>query len=612
MKKENGFKKQKKILDNRENIDLKSQFKTVKTGVKNGVFIFSKPLTVEELSQKLNKSSSDILKFFFMKGVMKNINTLLDENEIGELCLEFNFDFEKRIEIDETNILSNLNVVDDEKDLKPRPPIVTIMGHVDHGKTTLLDYIRNTCVAKGEAGGITQSIGAYQVKKDNNIITFIDTPGHAAFTEMRARGAHATDIVILVVAADDGIKPQTIEAIDHAKAAKVPIIVFINKCDKPNINIDNVLSQLSEHELTSEKWGGDTITVEGSALTGMGVNKLLEAIITLSQVMELKANPNRLGMGVIIEANLDKGLGPVASVIIQNGTVAKGDMLIAGASYGRIRAMLNDHNEEINLAYPAQPVKITGLNAVPQSGDHFVISNNEKDIKEIAEHIRLYQINEQNRERELLSVDADTNSKRLIIILKADVHGSLEAIKNMLGKMNVDGVSVVFLRGATGGITKSDVELAKASKGIIIGFNVKPNKAVKDLANMQQVPIYFFDIIYRLSETVEKIMKKSLDPIYVEEETAEAEVKQIWTYSKVGTIIGCGINSGEINRNDQARVLRDGVVITKTKIASLRHGKEDITKISSGKECGITLENFNDVKVGDIIQTFKIVEKQII
>lgn len=612
MKKENGFKKQKKILDNRENIDLKSQFKTVKTGVKNGVFIFSKPLTVEELSQKLNKSSSDILKFFFMKGVMKNINTLLDENEIGELCLEFNFDFEKRIEIDETNILSNLNVVDDEKDLKPRPPIVTIMGHVDHGKTTLLDYIRNTCVTKGEAGGITQSIGAYQVKKDNNIITFIDTPGHAAFTEMRARGAHATDIVILVVAADDGIKPQTIEAIDHAKAAKVPIIVFINKCDKPNINIDNVLSQLSEHELTSEKWGGDTITVEGSALTGMGVNKLLEAIITLSQVMELKANPNRLGMGVIIEANLDKGLGPVASVIIQNGTVAKGDMLIAGASYGRIRAMLNDHNEEINLAYPAQPVKITGLNAVPQSGDHFVISNNEKDIKEIAEHIRLYQINEQNRERELLSVDADTNSKRLIIILKADVHGSLEAIKNMLGKMNVDGVSVVFLRGATGGITKSDVELAKASKGIIIGFNVKPNKAVKDLANMQQVPIYFFDIIYRLSETVEKIMKKSLDPIYVEEETAEAEVKQIWTYSKVGTIIGCGINSGEINRNDQARVLRDGVVIAKTKIASLRHGKEDITKISSGKECGITLENFNDVKVGDIIQTFKIVEKQII
>lgn len=612
MKKENGFKKQKKILDNRENIDLKSQFKTVKTGVKNGVFIFSKPLTVEELSQKLNKSSSDILKFFFMKGVMKNINTLLDENEIGELCLEFNFDFEKRIEINETNILSNLNVVDDEKDLKPRPPIVTIMGHVDHGKTTLLDYIRNTCVAKGEAGGITQSIGAYQVKKDNNIITFIDTPGHAAFTEMRARGAHATDIVILVVAADDGIKPQTIEAIDHAKAAKVPIIVFINKCDKPNINIDNVLSQLSEHELTSEKWGGDTITVEGSALTGMGVNKLLEAIITLSQVMELKANPNRLGMGVIIEANLDKGLGPVASVIIQNGTVAKGDMLIAGASYGRIRAMLNDHNEEINLAYPAQPVKITGLNAVPQSGDHFVISNNEKDIKEIAEHIRLYQINEQNRERELLSVDADTNSKRLIIILKADVHGSLEAIKNMLGKMNVDGVSVVFLRGATGGITKSDVELAKASKGIIIGFNVKPNKAVKDLANMQQVPIYFFDIIYRLSETVEKIMKKSLDPIYVEEETAEAEVKQIWTYSKVGTIIGCGINSGEINRNDQARVLRDGVVIAKTKIASLRHGKEDITKISSGKECGITLENFNDVKVGDIIQTFKTVEKQII
>ncbi len=606
------FNKVKHQLDQRENIDLKSQFKTVKTGVKNGVFIFSKPLTVDELANQLNKSSAEILKFFFMKGSMKNINSVLDETEIGELCLEYNYDFEKRTEINETNILSNLNIQDDPSSLKPRPPIVTVMGHVDHGKTTLLDYIRKTHVAKGEAGGITQSIGAYQVKYQDQLVTFIDTPGHAAFTEMRARGANVTDIVVLVVAADDGIKPQTIEAIDHAKAANVPIIVFVNKCDKPAINIDNVYSQLSEKELTPEKWGGQTISIEGSALTGQGVNELLESIITLSQISELKANPNRLGLGVIIESNLDKGLGPVASVIVQNGTVAKGDMLIAGASYGRIRVMFDDKGNEVNLAHPSQPVKITGLNAVPSAGDKFVVSNNEKDLKEIAENIRLHQLREQSRERELLATNSDNGSKRLIIILKTDVHGSLEAIKNLLSKFNIEGVSVTFLRSATGAITKSDVELAKASKGIIIGFNVKPNKAVKDLAVNQQVPIYFFDIIYRLSEAVEAIMKQSLDPIYVEEETAEAEVKQIWTHSKVGTIIGCQVTSGELSRNDQVRVLRDGVVVIKTKIASLRHGKEDISKIASGKECGITLENFNDLKVGDVIQTFKVVKQKAI
>lgn len=603
--------KQNKQVDQRESIDLRAQFKKVEVGVKNGVFIFSKPLTVEQIATQLNQPTSKILKFFFMQGKMKNINTLLDENDIGELCIEFNYDFEKRVQIDESNVLQNINVVDDPASLKPRPPIVTVMGHVDHGKTTLLDYIRKTHVVSGEAGGITQSIGAYQITYNNQQITFIDTPGHAAFTEMRARGANVTDIVVLVVAADDGIKPQTIEAIEHARAAKVPIIVFINKCDKPNVKPENVISQLADYQLTPEEWGGDTICIQGSALSGQNVTKLLDAILTLAELYELKANPNRLGMGVVIESNLDKGLGPVASVIVKNGTIAKGDILIAGSSYGHIRSMYDDQNKEVLLAKPSQPVRITGLNEVPAAGDRFIISNNEKDIKQIAEKIRLYQIQQQNAERELLTADENTNTKKLNIILKADVNGSLEAIKNVIAKINVADVSAVVLRAASGGITKSDVELAKASNSIIIGFNVKPTKSVKDLANNQHVTIYFFDIIYRLSEAIENIMKNKQDPVYVDEETGEATVKQIWTHSQVGTILGCIVNSGKINRNDNARLLRDSVVVIKTKIGSLRHGKEDITSIEAGKECGMTLSNFNDVKVGDVIQCYHTIEKKL-
>ena len=601
------FKKQKDI---RQSIDLKAQFKKVDTGIKNGVFIFSHPLTIEQIAAKLNKSSSDIIKYFFLKGKMKNINTILDENEIGELCLEYNYDFEKRVEIDESNILTNLNVKDDESQLQPRPPIVTVMGHVDHGKTTLLDFIRKSHVAKGEAGGITQSIGAYQIDYKNNKITFIDTPGHAAFTEMRARGANVTDIVVLVVAADDGIKPQTIEAIDHARAANVPIIVFINKCDKPNTNVDLVLTQLSEKNLTCEEWGGETIAIKGSALTGQNVDSLLEAIIATSELQELKANPNRLGLGVVIESSLDKGLGPVATIIVKNGSVVKGDMIIAGSCYGRIRAMFDENNNEVKVAKPSQPVKITGLNVVPLAGDHFAISNNERDIKDIAEKIRLYQIQQQNAEHEILSKDEKTNNKKLIVILKTDVHGSLEAIKNVLNKINVDGVSLVVLRAATGGITKSDIELAKASGGIVIGFNVKPIKTIKDFAQNQQVQIYFFDVIYHLAEEIENIMKGKLDPVFVEEETGEAEVKELWRHTKIGVIGGCIVTSGEINRNDNVRLIRDGVVVYKTKIGSMRHQKDDIIKCPAGKECGITLENQNDIQVGDVIQSYKIIEKK--
>ena len=406
--------------DTRQNIDLKSQFKKVDTGIKNGVFIFSSPLTVDEFSKKINKPVSDILKYFFLKGKMLNLNTLLSEEQIGELCLEFNYDFQKQVSIDETNILENLNIKDDPSKLKPRPPVVTIMGHVDHGKTTLLDYIRKTHVVSGEAGGITQHIGAYQVEYKNKKITFIDTPGHEAFTEMRARGANVTDIVVLIVAADDGIKPQTEEAIDHAKAAGVPIVVFINKIDKPAANPDLAMSQLSEKGLTAEEWGGETITIKGSALKGTNVPDLLENILLIAEMNEYKANPDRLATGVVVESKLDKGLGPVATVLVQNGTLAKGDFIIIGGVYGRVRIMLDENNREVKVALPSQPVKVVGINDVPAAGDHFVVSVNEKDVKDIAAKIKA---NEKLKQFQFdQEMHKDSEGKKLLnVILKTDV-----------------------------------------------------------------------------------------------------------------------------------------------------------------------------------------------
>jgi translation initiation factor IF-2 len=514
-----------KRKDTRENLDLKSQFKKVDTGIKNGVFIFSGPLSVEQFATKIQKPVSEILKYFFIKGRMMNLNTILSEEEIGELCLEYNYDFEKRVEVNETNLLANIKVEDDAKSLKPRPPVVTIMGHVDHGKTTLLDYIRKTQVASGEAGGITQHIGAYQIEHDKKKITFIDTPGHAAFTEMRARGANITDIVVLVVAADDGIKPQTEEAIDHAKAAGVPIVVFINKMDKPNVKPDHVMSQLSEKGLTSEEWGGTTITLKGSALKGQGVPKLLEAILTIAEMNEYKANPSRLAMGVVIESNMDKGFGPVATVLIKNGTLTKGDFIIVGSAYGRIRAMFDENSKEVLIAYPSQPVKITGLSETPSAGEYFVVSTNERDIKEIAKKIKVH--NTSMSYNNDVSLDNEEGIKRFNIILKTDVHGSLEAIKNMLGKTDIKGTKLSLIRTAVGGISESDIQLAKASNAIIIGFNVKPVRAIKDLADNQKVQILFFNIIYKLNEDIEKMLLGTLDPVLVEKEMGEAIVQQL-------------------------------------------------------------------------------------
>ncbi len=594
--------------DTRQNIDLKSQFKKVDTGIKNGVFIFSSPLTVDEFSKKINKPVSDILKYFFLKGKMLNLNTLLSEDQIGELCLEFNYDFQKQVSIDETNILENLNIKDDPSKLKPRPPVVTIMGHVDHGKTTLLDYIRKTHIVSGEAGGITQHIGAYQVEYKNKKITFIDTPGHEAFTEMRARGANVTDIVILIVAADDGIKPQTEEAIDHAKAAGVPIVVFINKIDKPAANPDLAMSQLSEKGLTAEEWGGETITIKGSALKGTNVSDLLENILLIAEMNEYKANPDRLATGVVVESKLDKGLGPVATVLVQNGTLAKGDFIIIGGVYGRVRIMLDENNREVKVAMPSQPVKVVGINDVPAAGDHFVVSINEKDVKDIAAKIKA---NEKLKQFQFdQEMHKNSEGKKLLnVILKTDVHGSLEAIKGMVLKIDIPGTKLTLVRTAVGGISESDVQLGKASNAIIIGFNIKPSRNIKDIADSQKVKIYFFDIIYKLKESIEKLLTGTLDPIMIEEETGEAEVKQIWHHSQVGTIIGCQVLNGEINRNDKARVLRDGAVICKTGISSMKHLKEVVNKITTGMEGGIVLEKYNDIKVGDIIQTYKIVQK---
>lgn len=600
------FKKQ-KYQDTRKSVDLKKQMKTIKTGVQNGVFVFTNPLTVSEFAAKLNKNPAEIIKYFFMKGKMYSLNKLLTEEEIGEVCLEFNFDFEKKVQLDETNIIDNLIVEDKEEDKVKRAPVVTIMGHVDHGKTTLLDNIRKSHVTASEFGGITQHIGAYQIVRNNNPITFIDTPGHEAFTEMRARGASITDVVILVVAADDGIKPQTEEAIDHAKAAKVPIIVFVNKMDKPGAKTDNVLNQLSEKGLTPEEWGGDTIVISGSALKGMGIDKLLDAVITLTDVMELKANPNRDGMGTCIEANMDKGLGPVTTLLVQNGTITKGDFIVIGEVYGRVRALFNDLGKEIKKAVPGQPVKVTGLSEVPVPGTRWLVIKDENLAKDLAKKVKEKNIN--IFRSKIKQQDSNDQTKKLNLVIKCDVQGSLEAIKGMLEKVNIEGASIDIVRAAIGAISESDIQLAKASNAIIVGFNVRPSKGIKDLAHEQMIKFYFYNVIYKLKEDVINMLYGTLDPVSVDEDLGEAEVKQTWKHSAIGTIAGVLVTSGKVLRNAKARVIRDGKEIYHNDIASLQHGKDPVNEITAGHECGLVITNFNDIKVGDIIQVYKTVDK---
>ena len=507
-----------------------------------------------------------------------------------------------------------VEVEDKEEDLVSRPPIVTIMGHVDHGKTTLLDTIRSSHVVTGEAGGITQHIGAYQVVKSGKTITFIDTPGHAAFTEMRARGAQITDIVILVVAADDGVMPQTKEAIEHAQAAGVPIIVAINKMDKVGANPDRIKTELTEYNLVAEDWGGDTIFVPISALTGKGVDDLLEMIILVSDLKDYKANPNRLGMGSVVEAKLDKGRGPVATLLVQNGTIKVGDIIVVGTTYGKIRSMEDETGKTISAAGPSKPVFVTGLEEVPFAGEKFMALNDEKKAREISEIRSQNKFNEEKGVGKTASLNDlfqnANDEKTLNLIIKCDVQGSIEAIRGLLEKINIEGTNINIIGARVGGITNNDIILAVASHAIIIGFNVRPTSQISDMAKDEGVEIRLYNIIYKLQEDIEKAVKGLLDPVFEEKITGQAEVREIFKVSKVGTIGGSYVTSGSIVRNGGIRLIRDSIVIYTGKIAGLRRFKDDVKEVKAGYECGITIENYNDIKVGDVIECFVMEETE--
>ena len=574
--------------------------------------IYKEGMTLSNLADALAVNPIYLIKKFMSLGVMANLNSTVSFDDAELVVIYYNKELKKEEVMDASNF-EKLEISDDIENLKERPPVVTIMGHVDHGKTSLLDYIRTSHITSGEAGGITQHIGAYQVEKNGKKITFIDTPGHAAFTEMRARGAAITDIVIIIVAADDGVMPQTKEAIDHAKAAKVPIIVAINKIDKPNANINKVMTEMTEAGLTPEEWGGDTAFVKISALTGEGIDELLETIILISELKELKANPNRYALGTVIEAKLDKNVGSVVTLLIQNGTLRIGDPIVVGTSFGKVRTLKNDLGVEIVEALPSTPVEITGVTEIPSAGDKFMAFETEKQAKSIADTRREKAKQKQNMSNNSLSLDdlfskIESGIKEINIILKADVKGSEEAVKNALEKIDVKGVKTSVIRSGTGTITESDVVLANASQAIIIGFNVRPSAKTKELAKEYDVDIRLHNIIYKVIEELESAMKGMLDPEYVEKVIGEAEVRQLFKFSKVGTIAGSYVTTGLIKKDAKARLLRDGVVLYDGIIASIQREKDSVKEVKQGFECGITLENYNDIKEKDVIEAYEMVE----
>ena len=574
--------------------------------------VYKENMTLSMFANELNANPIDLIKKFMSLGVMVNLNSPISFSDAELVAIDYNKELKKAETMDATNF-EKLEITDDEENLKERPPVVTIMGHVDHGKTSLLDAIRKSSITSGEAGGITQHIGAYQVEKNGKKITFIDTPGHAAFTEMRARGAAITDIVIVIVAADDGVMPQTKEAIDHAKAAKVPIIVAINKIDKPNANIEKVMTEMTEAGLTPDKWGGDTTFVNISALTGEGIDELLETILLIAELRELKANPNRYALGTVIEAKLDKNVGSIVTLLIQNGTLRIGDPIVVGTSFGKVRTLKNDLGVEIVEALPSTPVEITGVNSVPSAGDKFMAFETEKQAKSIADARSEKAKQMQNKNTNSLSLDdlfskIESGVKEINIILKADVKGSEEAVKNVLEKIDVKGVKTTVIRSGTGTITESDVVLANASSAIIIGFNVRPSSKTKELAKEYNVDIRLYNIIYKVIEELEAAMKGMLDPEYEEKILGEAEVRQLFRFSKVGTIAGSYITNGIIKQNSKARLIRDGVVLYDGVIASIQREKDSVKEVKQGFECGITLENFNDIKEKDVIEAYEMVE----
>ena len=568
-------------------------------------------MTVGELSDVLSVSSTELIKKLFMElKIMANINQSLTLEQIELIAMDYGKEIQEEVEINKEDLDLYFEVEDEDKDLKERAPIVTIMGHVDHGKTTLLDTIRNTRVTAGEAGGITQHIGAYQVRAKDKKITFLDTPGHAAFTTMRARGAKITDVTILVVAADDGVMPQTIEAINHAKAAEVPIIVAVNKMDKPQANPDRVMNELVEYGLISEEWGGDTIFVPISALKGEGIDELLENILLVTEMQELKANPNRLALGTVIEAKLDKGRGAVATLLVQNGTLNVGDPLVVGNTFGRVRAMINDRNKNINIAKPSTPVEITGLQDVPNAGDRFVVFGDEKTARQIGEKRQQQYIETTRQANSAVSLDTlfeqmkQGEMKDLNIIIKADVQGSVEALAMSLAKIDVEGVNVRIIHTGVGAINESDITLAVASSAVVIGFNVRPDNNAKQMAQTEQVDIRLHSIIYKVIEEIEAAMTGLLDPEFVEKVIGLAEVRQVYKVSKIGTIAGAYVTEGKVSRDGKVRVIRDSVVIYEGEIDTLRRFKDDVKEVQSGYECGMTVENFNDIKEGDVFEVY--------
>ena len=590
----------------------KHKNKLMKNKTDENIVLYKNDMTVSELANSLNISATDIIKKLMENGLMLNLNQSIDFENAEIIAL----DYGKTLKKEETQDVSNFEsfeIVDKEEDLVKRPPIVTIMGHVDHGKTTLLDYIRNTHVVDKEFGGITQHIGAYQTKYKDELITFIDTPGHAAFTEMRARGASVTDIVIIIVAADDGVKPQTKEAVDHALSANVPIIVAVNKIDKPEANIDKVLTEMAEIGITPEAWGGDVPFINLSAVTGEGIDLLLETILTIAEVNELKANPNRYALGAVIESRLDKNVGGIASFLIQNGTLRIGDPIVVGTSYAKVRTMKNDRGEAIVEAGPSTPVEITGLTENPSAGDKFMAFETEAEAKSVAEKRKdLAKLNAGKSQK--VSLDdlfarVDAGNKEINVVLKTDVRGSEEAVKNALEKIKEKDVSVKVIRSGIGAITESDVVLASASNAIIIGFNVIAPQAAKDIAKDNNIEIRLYTIIYKLVEDMEAAINGLLDPEYEEKVIGEAEIRKIFKFSKIGNIAGTYVTSGVIKNNALARVIRDGVVIASDeKIASLQREKDTVKEVKKGFECGITLEKFNDFKEGDTIEAYEMIE----
>ena len=615
-KKEKFKAKKDNSKENNDYKNLKKQMykhkeKLQTNNVAENVVLYKEGMSVSDLANELGVSGTELVKKLISLGLMLSVNQAVDYDAAELICEEY----KKVLKKEETQDVANFDayeIVDDEKDLVKRPPIVTIMGHVDHGKTTLLDYIRDSHVVDGEFGGITQHIGAYQIEYNNEKITFIDTPGHAAFTEMRARGASVTDIVIIIVAADDGVMPQTKEAVDHALSANVPIIVAVNKIDKPDANIDKIYQEMAAINITPESWGGNIPFINLSAKTGEGVDKLLETILAISEVSELKANPNRYAIGSVIESKVDKKVGGIASLLIMNGTLRIGDPIVVGTGSGKVRTMKNDSGKSIVEAGPATPVEITGLSENPSAGDKFMAFETESEAKEVAEK-RTIAARENKFKKQALTLDdlfarIDAGQKEINVVLKADVRGSEEAVKNSLEKIDVEGVKVKVIRSGIGAITESDVVLANASDAVIIGFNVVPTNTAKDVAKEYSVDIRLYTIIYKAVEEMELAMKGMLDPEFEEKVLGTADIRKIFKFSKIGNIAGCYITDGIAKNGASCRVIRDGAVIYDGKIASIQREKDTVKEVKKGFECGITLENFSDIKEGDTIEMFELVE----